>query len=405
MELKLMRTTPSKAGRPAEAGFTLLEAVVSLGVMAIVLVGLLGLFEFNSRVARAQVNVAEMQQSLRAAQTSMSREVRMAGRGSLPISVTKHQVPDGVAVAVEDNVRANTIIGGDSKAAVVPGTDVLTIRGVFHTPMYQVNTAADGKVDSTGTGKVTVRAVSPTGITQDLKPLQDAIAKGRPEALLLVSALDDSIQAVVELTGSSQDNGDSVVLDYTKDGTYGPKYLDLSDGFPSTLNSVAAVGLLEEYQYYIRDDETGPILSRARLYPGTNVAYAGVAENLYQDIADNILDLQVALGIDTDNNETIEETATGADDDWLFNSSDDVDSSGDPKTPSMWYGDDKPLYYVRIDTLARTDHIDPKYVSPPIQAIEDHAYNEPAQPPADAGLDRAYRRRLLQTVVDLRNVS
>ncbi len=388
------------------AGFTLIETLVSLAVMALVLVGLLGLFEFNSRVARAQVNVAEMQQSLRAAQTSMSREIRMAGRGSLPVFAGAHSLPDGVAVAVANNVPDGTTVGGGAGPEVVAGTDVLTIRGVFDSPMYQVNTPLDGKINATGTGEVTVREVSPTGITQDLQPLKDAISGGRPEALLLVSALDDSIQAVVELTSDSKDNGDNVVLAYTIAGTHGPDYLGLSGGaFPATLTTVTAVGLLEEYRYYVRKQAAGPVLSRARLYPGTEAAYAGDAgdtDNLHQDIADNILDLQVALGVDTNNNETIEDTADGSDD-WLFNSP--ADSSGGGPDPTHWNGDTKPLYYVRIDTLARTDHADPKYVSPPIQAIEDHAYDEPAQPVAGTELARAYRRRLLQTVVDLRNVS
>jgi type II secretory pathway pseudopilin PulG len=389
--------------RRSTSGFTLIEAIVSLGVMAIVLVGLLGLFEFNSRVARAQVNVAEMQQALRAAQSNMSRQIRTAGRGNLPAFAGAYQLPDGVAVAVQNNVPDGTTIDGASGPEVVAGTDVLTIRGVFDSPMYQISTASDGKIPNTGMGQITVRAISPTGIKQDLQPLKDAISSGRPEAVQLVSALDDSIQAVVELTGSSQINDDNVVLDYTITGTYGPQYIALSGGaFPDTLNTVTSLGLLEEYRYYIRKNETGPVLSRARFYPGTEQAYAGDTANLRQDIADNILDLQVALGIDRNNNETIEDTGD-ATDDWLFNSP--ADSSGGGPDPTQWNGDTKPLYYVRIDTLARTDHIDPKYVSPPIQAIEDHVYDEPAVPSSSSGLERAYRRRLLRTVVDLRNVS
>ncbi len=394
----------------AEAGFTLLEAIVSLGVMAIVLIGLLGLFEFNSRVARAQVNVAEMQQSLRAAQTSMSREVRMAGRGGLPAFAGAQELPNGVAVAVQNNVPAGTTIDGKSGPEVVAGTDVLTIRGVFAGTLYQLRTGGDGsdtdsKVDDSGTGQIIVRAISPAGVEQDLGPLQKAIENGRPEALLLISSLEDSIQAVVEMTSASQDNDDNVALSYTNTGTHGIDYRALSGGvFPPNLTSVASVGLLEEYRYYVRNEKTGPVLSRARFYPGTNVAYAGDPDNLHQDLADNILDLQVALGIDTNNNETIEDTGSGADD-WLFNATADSDSSGNPKDRSLWNDDTHPLYYVRINTLARTDHADPKYVSPPITAIEDHVYGEAATPAAGTGLARAYRRRLLQTVVDLRNVS
>jgi hypothetical protein len=41
-----------------------------------------------------------------------------------------------------------------------------------------------------------------------------------------------------------------------------------------------------------------PELVRARLYPNTNVAYDRDPANLAEVIADNVLDLQVALGVD-----------------------------------------------------------------------------------------------------------
>jgi hypothetical protein len=53
----------------------------------------------------------------------------------------------------------------------------------------------------------------------------------------------------------------------------------------------------------------------------------------------------------------------------------------------------------------RTDQRDVKYVSPPIDAIEDHVYDEPDTPADNAELaDRRYRRRQVQSVVDFRNL-
>ena len=59
------------------------------------------------------------------------------------------------------------------------------------------------------------------------------------------------------------------------------------------------------------------------------------------------------------------------------------------------------LYYVRISTLARTEGRDFKYVSRPIDSIEDRNYSEPAN---STDPDRMFRRRLLETIVDLRNI-
>lgn len=398
--------SPTQGEGAAQAGFTLIEILVSLVVMVVVLVGLLALLEFNSRVAKAQINVADMQQSLRVVQADMVRMARMAGRGGLPprrpagATYPGMPLPAGPAVEVQNNVPAGTMIGGDPQASVVPSTDVLTVRGVLTTPFYQVNASSDGSIPSTGNGNITVRATSPTGVTQNLQPLIDAINSGQPEGILLVSAADDAIHAVVELTGGTV-SSDNVVLNLTTtNGEHTSEYLQLSpDGaYPAALTSVVALGILEEYQYYVRDGDPAPRLSRARLYPRTGAAYAGAASNLRADVADNILDLQVALGIDRDGTERIEDTQD-ENDDWLFN------APADDPTSALWNDPSWPLYYLRITTLARTDRIDPRYVSPAIDAIEDRVYNEPEVPAQDDRLARSYRRRQLQTVVDLRNLS
>lgn len=388
----------------AEAGFTLLEAVVSLAVMTVVLIGLLSLLQVNSRIAKAQVNVAEMQQSLRVVQADMVRQTRMAGRGGLPVfwqpsADFDMRLPNGVAIAVANNVAADTLLGGVASARVAEGTDVLTLRGVFNTPIYQVNPKGDGDIrgaKTAGEGSVIVRSISPTGVPQELDRLDELEDNPLPEALLLVSAGSDAVQAVVELV-SVEDNGDG---SFTVNFQISDAYRSLSPGgeFSSALRTVAIVGILEEYRYYVRDEAPAPRLSRARFYPGTDNPYAGAAANLAVDVADNILDLQVALGIDRLAPEGVQETEDGDDDDWLFN------SPGDVTDPDLWNGDTLPLDYLRITTLARTDRLDPEYTSPPIAAIEDRDYGEADAPAADEVLDRKYRRRLLQTVVDLRNL-
>lgn len=406
---------PIEASR--EAGFTLIEALVSLLVMVMVLTGLLALLEFNSRVARAQLSVADMQQALRVAQADMVRQVRMAGRGGLPVrrpptagGYTGMSLPAGTAVAVENNVADGTTIGGDPNAAVLEGTDIVTVRGVINTPLYQVSwDEADGDVKdarTNGNGRITVRQTSRSGVPQDLTALKEALRQNRPEALILVSPGNEEVHAVVQLTGGT-DNGDHVSLNFLLSGTQeADAYRLLSPGgeFPPGLLTVAAVGILEEYRYYVHesvDPQIAPSLARARVYPGTDLPYAGAAENLHVDLADNILDLQAALGIDYNDDLAIVDNEDGTDD-WLFNAPEDS-----PPLESRWNAPlGRRLYYVRINTLARTDRIDPNYVSPPIDAIEDHVYNEPTQPPdAAARLERSHRRRTLQTVVDLRNLS
>lgn len=410
-------------------GFTLVEMIVSLAITALLLMGVLATFDLNSRITRVETHVADMQQSLRIAQDDIVRTVRMAGRGGLLLTDTTHPLPTGVAVSFRDNVPDNQLmVATDSETRILSGTDVLTVRGVFRT-LYQSNVGSALTLEPSPTnptsGKLTLTDPSPGGASQDLTPLKTAIAEGVPEALLLVSALDDTIYAVVELTGADAVEDKSVTLTFRISGSdKADAYGKLSPGgvFPSQLLNVGYAGILEEYRYYIREDhaipddrtsDLTPKLVKARFYPGTDLPYrveAGQGVNARLDLADNILDLQVAFGFDTTNSgnraqdadylgndDQIIESANGIGDDWLFNAPEDQ------ATDAVWQN--LPPEYVRINTLARTDRRDPdpKYMSPLLPArIENRAY--PANDPANSDTERKFRRRRLQTVIDLRNL-
>src|SRR5262245_58839288 len=134
-----------REARSAEAGFSLIEAVVSLSLAVVVLTGVLTLFDRNNQLARAQTYVAEMQHSLRVWQTELARHIRMAGRGGLP----RGPMPGGLAIAVRNNVPLDgderyTAVGDTDSPRVVPGTDVLTVRGAINSSVFQVNPLGGG---------------------------------------------------------------------------------------------------------------------------------------------------------------------------------------------------------------------------------------------------------------------
>jgi prepilin-type N-terminal cleavage/methylation domain-containing protein len=407
-----------------QAGFTLVEMIVSLAITALLLMGVLATFDLNSRITRVETHVADMQQSLRIAQDDIVRTVRMAGRGGLVLTDATKPLPTGVAVSFRDNVADNQfLVATDSETRIMPGTDVLSVRGVLAT-LYQSNVAGSLTLVPTvnpTSGTLTLTDPSPGGAAQDLTPLKTAIADGIPEAILLVSSLDDTFYAVVELTGGVVEDK-SVTLAFRVSGSaMADAYGKLSPGgvFPAALQNVAYAGILEEYRYYVREDhaipndrasDLTPKLVRARFYPGTDLPYRGQAVNARLDLADNIVDLQVAFGFDTANlgnrvqdadyvgqDDQIAESANGTGDDWLFN------ATADLPTDAVWQN--LPPEYVRITTLARTDRRDPdpKYLSPLLPArIENRAY--PATDPANSDSERKFRRHRLQTVIDLRNL-
>ncbi len=419
-----MNTTLPASG-PRQRGFTLVEVTVSLFVTIIVLLGVLALFDFSNRLSRVQTNISDMQQSLRVAQSDMARLVRMAGVGDIPQSG-----PDGPAVSVVNNVADNRTIDDPSGASgasadipeIVPGSDVLTIRGVFSTPVYQIVANGTSFTLSTPaapmTGTIAIPSQPAASLTQDLSAIKEAVTKGRKEALLLHS-VSPSAWAIVELDpGNSNISTDPITVAFkVQNGTNTAAYLALAGGsYPLGLTTVNTVGILEEYRFYVRreyaisGDKTSdltPKLSRARVYPGTKAPWDGDPLNWKIDVADNIFDLQIALGYDSPANgpgscsgarsRRTRSTATSTSR-RTARTTTGCTTAGPPIAASFI---NSRLYYVRVSTLARTDRRDKDYQSASLVRVEDNTYDIS---PFNTRNERMYRHRILRTVIDMRNL-
>jgi type II secretory pathway pseudopilin PulG len=406
------------AARGGELGFTVVELTISLAVTAIVMVVVLTGLEAHSRVARLQVDIADTQQSLRVGHRAVTHVLRMAGRGGLPRTL---------AVRVDHNVPDDTRIGDD---LVEPGTDVLTVRGAVRTPIFRVD-SDDPEVFTLGhgTAQLLVDSVTNSGFVQPLDSLEELVEEDGtvpPEAVLLTSRTADTIYAVVELQSITfadvlVDIQNQTVpvrratLTFGLDPTAGrhvEQYLGLSyrGVFPAELESVLLMTILQEHRFFIRRDHAIPgdeqspprlRLCHARMFPGTDEVWGGV-ESAATEIADNVLDLQVALGVDLDANGLVDEFDDGGaplaedEDEWQGNHEADKD---------LVEWTTAPLHFVRLTMLAQTRSPDRQYVSPSIDNIEDHAYLEHRLPGTGDDLQaRRYRRRSFSSVVDLRNL-
>ena len=358
-------TSPNVSG--SSAGFTLIELLVSLAVTTVLILGVLATFDFTARMNRVQMNVADMQQSLRVSQNEVVKLARMAGRGGLPANF---------AVQVRNNVAANTrLISTDATTAILEGTDTVTIRGVFSSSLYQVdylNPATWTAPDALGEGGSVVVLEKSAGVPQSLADLKLKLKDKTGETLLLVTPFDTYAIAQISEDDLVEESDFEGTLDglrlnfksYAADAVLGG---DLSPG----LQAIAYVGILEEYVFYVRDVAAGgaawaagdvtPKLARARMLPGQNVLYAP-GETF--DIADGILDVQATLGFGV---------------------------AGAPE--------------LRLSTLARTDRRDPDagFRAPLLPAmVEDHAYATSHRFNADA--QRRFRWRLMQSNINLRNL-
>lgn len=335
------------------AGFTLLELLVSLAVTAVLILGVLATFDFSARMNRVQLNVADMQQSLRIAQNEVVKLARMTGRGTLPANI---------AVQVTNNVAAGArLIPTEASTEVQEGTDILRLRGVFSSSLYQIeylSPQAWTAPDADGNGSVLVQPFA-AGVPQDLDALLAAAQEG--ESLLLVTPFDIHAAAAIE---SAAMEGEALRINFTRHDNEAALAGPLAAGLPA----VATIGILEDYAFYVRRGGSGdsPSLTKARLEPGSALPtspYRGDPANATLDLADNILDLQAALGF------------------------------GVVGAPEL-----------RVTTLARTDRRDPgKYLAPLLpDPVEDHSY--PVSHAFNSDDQRRFRWRLMRTNVDLRNL-
>lgn len=451
--------------RDSEQGFSLLEVLVALAIGVAVAVAVVAAFNLHSRVARAETAMAEMQQAVRAVHLEVGSTLRTAGRGGLRQTTPVKRWPDvGVVVEVADNVTGSArevVPGATDSPEAVEGTDVLTVRGVFSNPIYQTHDndedrsylvlrdsagAATGDPRNARTGELHVCATSPAGFPQPVEPLREAIRSGSEEALVLAAGADAEQYGVVKLdppssstTSSVCSTGDpnaGVKLSFvvSGDGGRADLYQELSPaepGLPETLTSTAFTGILEEYRYYVRTvrEDPGdagspltPRFSRARLYPNTGEPWGADADaradSAAVDVAADLLDFQVSLGFDSAQGggaiqdgsaagEPLHESDDGSADDWLFNGPDD-----DPRDPvwarpggalgAPW--ERARLFYVRINTVGVAQRYAPRYEAPLLGSLENRTYDASDPDSPDSFEHRHFRRWLLTTTIDLRNL-
>jgi hypothetical protein len=435
-------------GRPRRpAGFSLVEMLVGLAVTSMLLLAIVGVFAAGSKVARVETQVSDLQQSLRASHRQITRTVNMAGRGGLALARANVPVYQGPAVAVRNAAgvgadNGEIAVGFLDTPFAVEGSDILITRGVFSSPIYQIDTLdpaaftlLDTGVPTTDPtqatdGRVLIRNLTTTGAPQDLTPLNDSINGNVPEALVLMSPMDERIVAVVELdVANTVAAAGQITLAFKVQGMTHPQYRDLYESgvgpepvLPVGLNSVSNIGIVEEYRFYVRKPPP-PVglappatskLSLARMFPGTEIPYLSALSNAGVDLADNVLDMQIGLAFDsalgpaaTDQNGDgdvdeddmeIHESVDGRDDDWLFN------TDKDKPALAPWNGaaPQPELYFVRLSLLARTQRPERNHQAEELLGYEDIqatrvlAWNSFAE--------RMYKRRFQQTIIELRNL-
>ncbi len=338
--------------RRCSGGFSLVELVVALAVLAVLMVGTLGLLDSARRVARTETELVDVQENVRFAADHLLRVACMAGGSGLPLARPTSEGGAWGAVRLLSAAGQFVDDSGHARTALA-GSDVLTLRGFFETSPFFVR-AAD--VDF-GARLVTVREDVAAG--QDIELGADDL---EGHGLLL---LGQGRVAVAEVTGNDPPVGPvgarRVRIAFGPAGApWSSLVADSALPGPESPFDVARVGVLDSYTYWV-DPELRLMRSRSGQGGG-------------EPLASGVGSLQVALGVDGDG------------DGW----------------PETWY--DQPTVAqvtsgapiaLRITVLGRTPQRVPGWVEPAATfAVEDLEI---------ATVERGARWRRLQSVAVLRN--
>jgi type IV pilus assembly protein PilW len=241
--------------RHPEAGFSLIELMSALVILAIALTAVFATFLSQQQSFTIQNRVAEMQQNLRQAVEFMSRDIRMAGYG-IPDNVT---IPNNIISAGVTSIRS--LYAKDNTT----GPDQIYILYLFDMDANQPPTSDNALGVPANAGAITVP--STTGF----------LTTGRE----LVLVTDGTTADLYETSAAS-----GTTLTFGGGYNYNAGH---SKSYPSGTPPVT-VAKARFVRYYI-DSTTDPA------HPTLMVDRMGGAAS--QPLADDIEDMQLTYGLDT----------------------------------------------------------------------------------------------------------
>ncbi len=331
----MIRTRPLREG-----GFTLIEMMIVVFLLAIAMLGLLAVFDASARINKSEQDVADAQGSVRYGIYQMTRTIRAAGAGGLYVSQSILNGKDtglaGVTGAASyDNVTSASLKNlADVPVPVRDGTDMVEVRGVINSPLLGFDqghgcVAGVGSARIPCTGNPLVWTAAITG-TLALTHVNDDAANNRAQfsaidlytqsatttdPFLLVVSFNDELHAPCGIMQNSYNV--ALLDDKTKLGvnaTFGTGVKfgsalaqELNSEVPATgsqppvaLNNVRRAGILDDIIYFI--DNTDPV------HPALAQATRRGDHFDIVRLADDVEDMQVAYGVDANDNGSIDRT-------------------------------------------------------------------------------------------------
>ena len=446
--------SPAGQSRLAPGGFTLVEMIVVVFLFALAMLGVLSVFDASARINKSEQDVADAQGAVRYGIYAMTRAIRMAGSGGLPVTqaVVNAADPDLAGITPAgvryDNVPQGTKVTSlNGDVAVRPGTDMIEVRGVLNSPLIGFDLATGctpcdpsaGCAACVGAPALTVASVTHTSHVNDdasnrpqfsqVDAYTSGASAGSP--MLVLVAFNDDLHPTCAQSMAGQSYSLYPQASYNvgkisaqtrlgSGGSFGN--VDFTDRVAKEFNSETplekgtdAVGMKNVRRAGILDDLLFFIDNSDPLHPALA---QGIRRGDAFDVvtlADDVEDMQIAYGVDLDRNNAINRKS-GSAASFDSNVSPEVDGdewapnvAGEAALPATAFRSDPDhcplLHAVMISLVARSHDPDPTYRAPSARGLL--TLNSPTGSPnprtGSGTLPATYRRRIQTLKINLRN--
>lgn len=378
--------------RRDQSGFTLIEMLIALGLGMIVIGAAIGVFNYSQSSYNIQEDIAAMQQDIRIAKSFIERDIRMTGADMADFIPLEGMSDEDEAVFTFQN------------GAGEGGSDILTIRYVVPVPqpcgerptgVEESVPACDALPPITLAGNMMPDTSSTVNIEDQLENMpyflwdqgcychgdhhDEAGTDGLQLEALLSSPSGDQ-QAIVYVTKvTNKENETSIDTVQNRpvsdDDNYQIKNKVINTYPPGSTLSFFTYKPLTVASYFVQ----GGVLMRNY----DDDILMGAAATL-DPVAEHIEDLQFAFGLDTDDDNVVDEWIDGSDDA-------DLDDDGD-----LTDANKAMVRAIRINVLGRTARDRKELTENARPAVEDHAAGDTSD---------FFRRRLSQVTVEVRNLT
>jgi prepilin-type N-terminal cleavage/methylation domain-containing protein len=376
--------------RPSERGFTLIEVLVTLSILAPVTLGLYSLLDSSNRISKQESGIVQAQQSSRGGIYEVARLVRQARVGQLFYGSS--------VLPIYDNAPSGKSIHDLAGAshAIRRGTDVVEVRGIILGDKFAI-TSGDvtcaGACDGTAQMTVSLRSTASNGVVNfpaNQKP--SLAAKNRPFYLVIGDASTQPVTVsgktyLVSLYYAGLVNADAAGdwYNYSTSGgsatfTFsmnpsdaGAKVFNAATSGAPAVQTPFVCGAIDDIVFFV-DEGTAPVSgdTHPTLAMGTYDPSTGNYD--VQPLVDEVEDFQVAYGVDGVDGSTadggcdpiaVDITAANKDE-WVGNVAGEVDASlGTPSASLPRSG----MVSAFLDTTVATSATAPALAKPLLRAL------------------------------------